>query len=224
MDHHSHDFGQEAFTPRYEVPRSIEPARADAAACMRKGVVTVLFTDIEGFTRLTEALPLERTADVLTQYYTTLLELAAETSATIDRFVGDGALFYWSRERHGGEHAALALKAAVRLRAILLSSDEGSRPRIAGGLPVRFGIHSGEAILGRFAESEQAETLLGDVVNVASRLQEAAKGLVPQADDGRVRGYVSLDTMRHLPPGRLPAKFDRLGLPGRRRAILAHRY
>lgn len=203
------------------------PAAAPARAVrpdVSRDHVTVLFVDIEGFTRLTELLPLERTAEILTQYYATLLSTAHRTAGTADRFVGDGGLIYWSRSRNGADHAIAALSAVRLLREELARGGGREKTRVASGLPIRFGVHSGDVMIGRFGESAVSETLLGDVVNVAFRLQQAARALPRRAEDDHARGYVSRDTCRLLRAATVESEFDRLTLPGRKRAILARRF
>ncbi len=190
---------------------------------LAKDVVTVLFADIEGFTRLSEALPLERTAAVLSQYYDALLSVAEATNGTVDRFIGDGAMIYWARARHGAAHADLALESVDLLREAVRGQAVKNGDRIASGLPLRVGVHTGEVLMGQIGEGAMALTLVGDVVNVAFRLQQAAKRLSPRADDAGLRGYVSRETMRHLTGERPGGMYETLVLPGRRRAAMAQR-
>lgn len=191
----------------------------DAPGAIRRDVATVLFTDIEGFTRLTEVLPLERTAEIVGQYYDALAAAADATGGTVDRFMGDGALIYWTQSRHGPRHATLALDSVARLRAAF-RTPQGAQ-RLAGGMPVRFGIHSGEVAVGRIGA---AQTLVGDVVNVAARLQGAAKALPADPADDRIRGYVSAETLRRVGGNRVAGEFRRLTLSGRKSQILARRW
>lgn len=204
-------------------PQPCECKTPPPSTRLSRDVVTVLFTDIEGFTRLTEALPLERTAAILAQYYDALLAVAEETQGTVDGFIGDGAMLYWSRARHGVEHADLALSAVLALRAALARQGTRVGDRIASGLPVRFGVHTGEVMVGKVGEGDMPLTLIGDVVNVAFRLQQAAKALPPRPVDGGLRGYVSRDTTRHLTGVEPDGEMQTLTLPGRRRAALAQR-
>ncbi|WP_162409169.1 adenylate/guanylate cyclase domain-containing protein [Acuticoccus sediminis] len=197
---------------------------ADPSAIeLTKDVVTVLFTDLEGFTRLTEALPLERTAAILGQYYDALLSVAKATGGRVDRFIGDGAMLYWSRTRHGPPHADRAVAAVGLLREALARQEPHKGDRIAAGLPVRFGVHTGEVMFGQIGAGDTSRTMVGDVVNVAFRLQQAAKALAPRPVDGGLRGYVSRETTRHLTADRPTGTFQILALPGRRHAALAQR-
>lgn len=197
--------------------RALRPV--DAPQDVVRDIATVLFTDIEGFTRLTEVLPLERTAEIVGQYYEALASAADATGGTVDRFMGDGALVYWTQSRHGLRHAERALECVALLRDAF-RAPAGAQ-RLAGGMPVRFGIHSGEVAVGRIGS---AQTLVGDVVNVAARLQEAAKALPTETADARLRGFVSAETLRRIDGQRAAGEFRRLALSGRKSQILARRW
>ena len=194
-----------------------------SATRLARDVVTVLFADLEGFTRLTEALPLERTAAILAQYYDAILSVAEASSGHVDRFIGDGAMVYWSRTRHGLPHADNAVAAVRRLREALARQESQSGDRIAAGLPLRVGIHTGEVMIGQIGEAGAAPTMVGDVVNVAFRLQQAAKALAPRPGDGGLRGYISRETARHLTAQDRPGAFETIDLPGRRHGALVQR-
>lgn len=202
---------------------SVPPLSARPQARLSRDVVSVLFADLEGFTRLTEALPLERTAAILAQYYDAILSVAEVTSGNVDRFIGDGAMIYWSRTRHGPAHADHAVAAVGLLREAVARQEGAQGDRLAAGLPLRFGIHTGEVMIGQIGEGGAAPTMVGDVVNVAFRLQQAAKALAPRPSDGGLRGYVSRETARHLTRERPDSPFEILALPGRTHAALVQR-
>ena len=153
--------------------------------------VTVLFTDIAGFTQIAEDLPAEATAQLLADHYADIASAVTGVGGTIDKFVGDGVMTYWSEIEHGADHArrALASIAAIREAVARRNAQHASRglPRIA----VRFGLHCGDALVGEIGESRLTHTVIGDVVNVADRLQKAAKGLPDRELDDDVKGYVS---------------------------------
>ena len=99
---------------------------------------------------------------------------------------------YWSEIEHGADHARRALASIAAIRGG--GGDGETRSMRAEGLPrisVRFGLHCGDALVGEIGESRLTHTVIGDVVNVADRLQKAAKGLPDRAGDDGVKGYVS---------------------------------
>ncbi|HVL70675.1 MAG TPA: adenylate/guanylate cyclase domain-containing protein [Beijerinckiaceae bacterium] len=134
--------------------------------------VTVLFTDIEGFTRIAEALGPERSMQELAGYFEVLEEAVAAQGGVIDKYMGDGAMVLFNAPTPLADHAARACAAALRFQAGL---DALNRTRAAQGLPpfrTRMGLATGPAVVGNFGTARRmAYTAIGDVVNVASRLE-----------------------------------------------------
>lgn len=195
--------------------------RAETPRMVREEV-TVLFTDIEGFTRIAEGQSLERTAALLSAYYADVTAAATATGGTIDKFIGDGVLAFWSRRTSGERHAERALSAVANLRR-RLGEKAASGAWGEGGLEIRFGLHSGEALVGAVGRSRLTETLVGDVVNVASRLQEAAKALGTRERDAGLRGFASRETLAALGGGAEHGTFEELLLPGRTKPVRVRR-
>ena len=158
---------------------------------LETSAVTVLFTDIAGFTQIAEDLPAEATAQLLADHYADIARAVTGVGGTIDKFVGDGVMTYWSEIEHGADHSRRALTSIAAIReAVARRNAQHAKeglPRIA----VRFGLHCGAALVGEIGESRLTHTVIGDVVNVADRLQKAAKGLPDREPDEDVKGYVS---------------------------------
>ncbi len=205
---------------------------------LETAAVTVLFTDIAGFTHIAEALPAEETAQLLADHYADIARAVTSVGGTIDKFVGDGVMTYWSEMEHGDDHAAKALSSiAVIRQAIARRNVEHAEcpgdGREGGSVPlpriaVRYGLHSGTALVGEIGESRLTHTVIGDVVNVADRLQKAAKDLPDLAEDADVKGYVSAVTCElagDTPPcdDAHATVWDCLTLPGRMGTVDARR-
>jgi adenylate cyclase len=141
----------------------------------RQEVLTVLFTDIVGFTGLSEQL-----GDAIVQVLSEYLELASAAitahNGTIDKFIGDAVMAFWGAPMPNQRHAIEACAAALEFRRRL-------RRRCAeiggdGGLPlrIRVGINTGRMLVGNIGSSERLSyTVIGDAVNVASRLEGVNK-------------------------------------------------
>ncbi|MEM7566382.1 MAG: adenylate/guanylate cyclase domain-containing protein [Pseudomonadota bacterium] len=194
--------------------------------------VTVLFTDIAGFTQIAEALPAEETAQLLADHYADIARAVTSVGGTIDKFVGDGVMTYWSEMEHGPDHAAKALSSIAVIRKAIArrnaehaacpvrDADAADQPVPLPRIQVRYGLHSGTALVGEIGESRLTHTVIGDVVNVADRLQKAAKDLDDVAEEGDVKGYVSSVTIdlaetSAQTPCEAPPVWDCLTLPGR---------
>lgn len=150
--------------------------------------ITILFTDIRGYTTFSEHLPPEQVVEMLNDY----LSLAANTimsyGGTLDKYIGDGLMAIFNAPEDHPEHTRSALAAAITLQAGArhLEAQRGD------GLSFGIGIHTGEAVVGFIGtDCAMNYTAVGDVVNLAKRLQETARpgqilieaGLVSQMSD-----------------------------------------
>jgi adenylate cyclase len=137
--------------------------------------LTVMFTDIAGYTGLSEALGDEVVA-VLAEYLERVSQAIAGHNGVIDKFIGDGVMAFWGAPIANLNHASQACAAALecqRLMAIYRSSAE-----LCGGtqIRVRVGINTGRMLVGNIGSSSRLSyTVIGDPVNVASRLETLAK-------------------------------------------------
>ena len=142
----------------------------------QKTSVTVLFADIRGFTPLTEATPAHQVVDLLNDYFERMVEIIFKHEGTLDKFIGDEIMAFWGAPVGQDQHAVHAVITAWEMQ---LELEEMNRERTAKGLfPVHVGIGicSGEAIAGYMGSTKKMEyTVIGDTVNVASRLCDVAK-------------------------------------------------
>jgi adenylate cyclase len=163
------------------------------ARLMRTGVhldepeereVTILFSDIMGFTGLAEHMTATQVAQLLNRHFEMIAAEVEATGGTIDKFMGDSVMAFWGAPEHDGDHALHAIRAA---QAISRTIREDNARRKAGGEPelrMRMGIHTGKVVVGDIGSPErQNYTVVGDAVNVAQRLEQLAKELMPPDDD-----------------------------------------
>ncbi len=160
----------ETYVPKRLVERLM--TLGEAASRGEARVVTVLFTDIVGFTALAERLRSEEVAAFLNHHFDLLgTEIEAE-EGTIDKYIGDSVMAFWGAPLEQADHAARACRAA---RAIAAAVARDNRARQAAGEPpvhLRIGIHSGPAIVGNIGAAGRVNyTLVGDTVNTAQRLE-----------------------------------------------------
>lgn len=137
--------------------------------------ITVIFADLPGFTQLTE----EYGADVapfLTEFLTLATKAIHDEGGTVDKFIGDCIMGLWNAPALVPDHALRACRAAEAIRKAMhqLERPDGRRD----GQKVRIGINTGVALVGNIGSSERLSyTAIGDVVNVASRLEALGKEL-----------------------------------------------
>lgn len=139
----------------------------------RVQVVTVMFADIEGFTRLAKRYSTEELAGLTQALLTMMSEAVLAQRGTVDKYLGDAVMAFWNAPIEVADHAQRALEAA---REIQLKLAEFNQQRGGEPIGVRIGIHSGEAMVGDLGTRfRHAYTAIGDSVNIAHRLQAAAR-------------------------------------------------
>lgn len=139
--------------------------------------VSVFFSDLAGFTDLSENLSPENLGKILNVYFEEMSGIILSKKGTIDKFIGDAIMAFWNAPIKYSDHAALACEAAILQRKALekvraaikeLGSDVS--------IDMRIGINTGKAVIGNFGCSKRYDyTALGDTVNLASRLESINK-------------------------------------------------
>jgi adenylate cyclase len=133
---------------------------------------TILFADIVGFTRLAEKMTPPAVAELLNDCLSFMAEAVFEQEGTVDKFVGDCIMAVFGAPYAQADHAVRAVRVALRMRRCLAELNEARRPRPP--IEMRIGINSGRVIAGPIGSAKRKEiTVLGDAVNVASRLESA---------------------------------------------------
>lgn len=154
--------------------------------------MTIVFTDLAGFTGRAANLSAEETASFLAKYFETVSRQVVACNGTIDKFLGDGVMAFWGAPTHQPDHAAQAI-ASVRALAKAIEDHPD------GDMRVRIGVHSGKVVVGNIGSSDRVNyTVIGDAVNVAARLQEYGKSVDPKA---KTIILASADTISQLPDG-----------------------
>lgn len=162
-------------------------ARGEAAKIGgEEAEVTVLFTDIAGFTTLAESMTPTELTHHMSCYFAGMVEILHRHGATVDKFIGDAIMAFWGAPNRVQDHSALAVEAVIEMREWL---DEANRRWVVEGrpaLPTRFGLAAGMVTVGNVgAEKRLSYTALGDTVNLACRLEQlnAVLGTTILADE-----------------------------------------
>jgi len=138
--------------------------------------VTVLFADLEGFTQLSENMPPQILIRLLNDYFTPMTQIIMAYGGTLDKYIGDAIMALWGAPVALPDHALRACRAALDMHA---STAELQTDWEAQGLPrvaARIGLHSGSVVAGNVGSRERFNyTVLGDTVNLASRLEGVNK-------------------------------------------------
>ncbi len=140
-------------------------------------LVTILFSDIVGFTQLSNTLRSRRVAELLNDYLTEMTHAIFEHGGTVDKFMGDAilAIFGAPEEASPNEQVRQAIAAARQMHRTLEKLNENWRHQGIPEVQFRCGIHQGTAVVGMFGSIERSDyTAIGPSVNIAARIQEAA--------------------------------------------------
>lgn len=164
---------------RYFTPQIAERIAASKAAVEPGGTrlpVVVLFSDIRGFTAIAEALPPMQMASQLNEYFTAMVECVFRHGGALDKFIGDAIMAYWGAPEARDDDADAAVAAALDMQRALAALNTRWRAEGRPELHAGIGIHQGDAFVGNIGSPRRLEfTLIGDTVNVASRLCSIAQ-------------------------------------------------
>jgi adenylate cyclase len=145
---------------------------------VRSQDIAVLFVDIVGFTSLAESGTPDEVMELLRRYHALIEEAIFENGGTLDKYLGDGVMATFGTPRPGPDDAANALAAACRIIAGMERFNRERAEQEAPALQVSAGLHFGPAIIGNIGPSRRLEfAVVGDTVNVASRLETASREL-----------------------------------------------
>ncbi|MEI8093631.1 MAG: adenylate/guanylate cyclase domain-containing protein [Spirochaetales bacterium] len=154
-------------------------ARSDAAFLRPGGQlqnVTVLFSDLRGFTALSEGLEPARVVELLSLYQEQMVAAIFEHGGTLDKFIGDGIMATFGTPHPAPDDASRALQAALAMQTRLRGLNNTLSGRGFPPLRQGIGIHSGPVIAGNVGTASRLEyTVIGDTVNTASRLEALCK-------------------------------------------------
>ncbi len=188
---------EEDAAQRAELSRFLSPALVEKVVSNELNVhktgdkvqATVLFSDIRGFTTISDGAAPEAVVSMLNEYFEAMVEIVFEMGGTLDKFIGDGLMAVWGTPMPGPDDPVLAVRAATRMRATLESVVNAARVR-RGEAPLMagYGIATGKVIAGAMgARRRQDFTVIGDTVNLSSRLCGQAKPAQILLDEGTER-------------------------------------
>lgn len=164
---------------RYMDKRIVDHLLADPSLVAPGGTkcrCTVFFADIAGFTTISETISPEKTAQMLYKVLTTMTELIISHNGVIDKYIGDCIMAFWGAPVSGEHDEKNAVKAALACFSALKPINDELSSKGIPSISMRFGIHSGDVIVGNLGSERLFDyTVIGDSVNLASRLESVNK-------------------------------------------------
>lgn len=206
-----------AYVPKSLV-RRLMSAHGEGAIASEEREVTIMFTDIVGFTSLSEDLPAAKVAQFLNRHFTLVDHCVEAEGGTIDKFMGDAVMAFWGAPSDQPDHAARGCRAALAIAIAITDHNAAQCEDDFPRLRVRLGIHSGVAVVGNIgAPSRINYTIIGDAVNTAQRLEELSRAVANADEDVGI--VISGDTAKQLGPQFELAPLGRQALRGRHETL-----
>ncbi|MFY8150075.1 MAG: GAF domain-containing protein [Prochlorococcaceae cyanobacterium] len=181
-----------------------------------EGMATVLFSDIRSFTSLTESLGAQGTVRLLNEYFTLMVECLQQEGGMLDKFIGDAIMAIFGLPVPGEQDEDRAVRAGI---AMLRSLEGFNGERAQNGLPpirIGIGIHTDTVVSGNIGSPKRMNyTVIGDGVNLASRLESACKHYGAQM-------LISDDTLQRLRGTYRLREADRVVVKGKSQPVVVH--
>jgi adenylate cyclase len=142
----------------------------------RKLELSVLFSDIRGFTTISEGLDAEDLSELMNEYLTPMTRIVHESTGTIDKYIGDAVMAFWGAPVRDAYHASKAVGAGLAMQEALVDLNRDFEKKGWPEIKIGVGINTGPMSVGNMGSTfRQAYTVLGDAVNLGSRLEGITK-------------------------------------------------
>jgi adenylate cyclase len=179
-------------------------------------MLSIFFSDLEGFTGISEGLEPEALTTLLNDYLSAMTDIIHEEGGTVDKYEGDAIIAFWNAPLEQPDHARRCVRAALRCQARLAEMRPMFRERLKKDLKMRIGINSGPAIVGNMGSHTRFDyTMIGDAVNLASRLEGINKQFGTYT-------MISQSTMEQM-EGAFPVReLSRVAVVGRKEPVVVY--
>lgn len=188
----------QAYVPKPLVRRLLKDGDLSALESDKRHI-TVMFTDIAGYSTVSEGKTAAEIAGLLNDHFTILAHAVEDEGGTVDKFIGDSVMAFWGAPEKQKNRAIRACRAALAIRDAIAADNKARAARGEPPVRLRIGIHSGEATVGNIGPPDRVNyTVIGDDVNVAQRLEQLGKEIAP---DEEVAITISAATLADLEDG-----------------------
>ena len=170
----------ETYVPRALVARLM---RAEGGVASEQRRVTVMFTDIVGYTASSENLSASEVASFLNDHFSQLGACVEAEDGTIDKFIGDSLMAFWGAPEYQEHTERRACRAAAAIAAAIAAENQTRRAEGSPPVRLRIGLHAGDAVVGNIGAPGRINyTIVGDTVNICQRLEALGKEIDPHAE------------------------------------------
>src|SRR5919107_784314 len=164
------------FLPEYVVKQMLENPDSFKLGGVSQ-VITILFADIRGFTRISEHAPPEKIVNLLNRYFSAMTDIIFAHGGTLDKYLGDGLMALFGAPTATPQDATNAVNAAVAMQRRVIGINQELRAEGYNEIGIGIGLHTGEATVGYIgSERRLGYTATGDTVNTSARLESNARG------------------------------------------------
>jgi adenylate cyclase len=175
--------------------------------------LSVFFSDIQGFTTVSEKLTPEELTSLLNEYLSEMTDIIQEEGGTIDKYEGDAIIAFWNAPLDLEDHAERAVRASLRCQARLAELRSSFADRVGAEIRMRVGINTGPAVVGNLGSRSRFDySMLGDSVNLAARLE----GINKQFGTYTMISEMTRTAMGHVYPCR---ELSRVAVVGRNEPV-----
>lgn len=151
-----------------------DPSRLQLGGERRE--LSIFFSDLQGFSRISERLEPQELTTLLNEYLTDMTTVILASGGTLDKYEGDAILAFWNAPIDQPDHARRAVQSAIDCHEALTRRRAEWNERFKAELHMRIGIHTGEVVVGNMGSTDRFDyTVLGDAANLAARLEGANK-------------------------------------------------
>jgi len=179
--------------------------------------ISIFFSDIQGFTSISERLQPEELTAFLNEYLSAMTDIIHEEGGTIDKYEGDAIIAFWNAPVELPDHAAHVVRAALRCQQKLAEMRPAMKLKVGRDVFMRVGVNTGFAVVGNMGSRTRFDyTMLGDSVNLASRLEGVNKEFGTYC-------MISQFTKDKLPPNTFALReLARVAVVGRREPVTVY--
>ena len=178
-----------------------------------KREITSYFSDVAGFTSISEGLKPDELVNLLNSYLSEMTDIILDTGGTLDKYEGDAIIAFWNAPLDQPDHALRACRAALRCQRRLVELQPEFQRKFGHGIRMRIGLNSGPAVVGNMGSANRFDyTAMGDTINLASRLEGACKAY-------GIPGLIGEETYALIKEAIICREVDTLRVVGKKRPV-----